>query len=517
MVVGLGGVPGAPPAALIHAPLAVEPAPVPRAAFLSAVAAATHFNALAAAVAADPAWMEATLGPAAAAGDAFTARLLALRRGTARTPGDDLALAITRSDYMVDGGQGGGGGGLADGGGGTEKKKGGPGLGPAGALLLQVELNTIASSFGCLGGAASALHADAAARAGWPADARARLPPNSAKASIAAALAAGAAAAGVGTDGIVLFVVQPGERNAYDQASLAEERWVSHGLVTVRATLEEVAAAGRLEGAEGDGPPEDPAAPAAGRPARRLTFGGRPVAVAYLRSGYSPADYPSEAAWTGRALLERSTAAVCPTAAWQLAGSKKVQQALAGAGVTEAFLERAGCAPPAAAQVRSHYAGLWSLDPGDHVTDASPDGKSALAALLQDAAARPGAYVLKPQREGGGNNTYGAQLAAAAAAAVADLGAGGSGGLGAFILMQRIQPAPHGATLVRGGVAPPAPVPCISELGIFGAWLGRGGVGGGPPLLNAPAGHLVRTKPAGADEGGVAAGFAVLSSPYLVG
>ena len=36
---------------------------------------------------------------------------------------------------------------------------------------------------------------------------------------------------------------------------------------------------------------------------------------------------------------------------------------------------------------------------------------------------------------------------------------------------------------------------------------------GGAVLRNRPAGHLVRTKLEGVDEGGVAAGFAVLSSP----
>jgi glutathione synthase len=35
-------------------------------------------------------------------------------------------------------------------------------------------------------------------------------------------------------------------------------------------------------------------------------------------------------------------------------------------------------------------------------------------------------------------------------------------------------------------------------------------------LLNKEAGHLVRTKTSSSNEGGVAAGFAVLDSPYLV-
>lgn len=34
-------------------------------------------------------------------------------------------------------------------------------------------------------------------------------------------------------------------------------------------------------------------------------------------------------------------------------------------------------------------------------------------------------------------------------------------------------------------------------------------------MLNKEAGHLLRTKISNSDEGGVAAGFAVLDSPYL--
>ncbi len=54
-------------------------------------------------------------------------------------------------------------------------------------------------------------------------------------------------------------------------------------------------------------------------------------------------------------------------------------------------------------------------------------------------------------------------------------------------------------------------VDTLSELGIYGTFVGRGDT----VILNAEAGHLIRTKAATSDEGGVAAGFAVLDSPYL--
>lgn len=52
----------------------------------------------------------------------------------------------------------------------------------------------------------------------------------------------------------------------------------------------------------------------------------------------------------------------------------------------------------------------------------------------------------------------------------------------------------------------------VSEVGIYGALVRKGPA----ELLNREAGHLVRTKAVTSNEGGVAAGFAVLDSPFLV-
>lgn len=66
--------------------------------------------------------------------------------------------------------------------------------------------------------------------------------------------------------------------------------------------------------------------------------------------------------------------------------------------------------------------GLWGLDDLD-----DPD----TAAVLQEAIEHPERFVLKPQREGGGNNLYGE-------AARQKLES--KKGLSAYILMQRIRP-----------------------------------------------------------------------------
>ena len=64
---------------------------------------------------------------------------------------------------------------------------------------------------------------------------------------------------------------------------------------------------------------------------------------------------------------------------------------------------------------------------------------------------------------------------------------------------------------VREGVAKRVMGSC--ELGVYGVFLGNGV---DAPSLNAPAGVLLRTKQEGCDEGGVAAGFAVIDSPLGV-
>lgn len=120
----------------------------------------------------------------------------------------------------------------------------------------------------------------------------------------------------------------------------------------------------------------------------------------------------------------------------------------------------------------------------------------------QAALADPDSYVLKPQREGGGNNLYGEELAAR-------LRQGGEG-LRAYILMQRIKPPPQKTLFVRQGGQSEGE--SLSELGIYGTYLKCGP----QVVLNKEAGHLVRTKTSSSNEGGVAAGYAVLDSPYLV-
>jgi glutathione synthase len=81
--------------------------------------------------------------------------------------------------------------------------------------------------------------------------------------------------------------------------------------------------------------------------------------------------------------------------------------------------------------------------------------------------------------------------------------------LASYILMQRILPPILPCTMVRHGKS--SDEDAVSELGIYGTYVRIGD----KVHMNECVGHVLRTKAAASNEGGVAAGFAVLDSPYF--
>lgn len=117
-------------------------------------------------------------------------------------------------------------------------------------------------------------------------------------------------------------------------------------------------------------------------------------------------------------------------------------------------------------------------------------------------------YVMKPQREGGGNNVY----RGAIPGRLAELP---EGHWGAYILMELITPPAVGNVILRNGRLEEGGVIC--ELGVYGACLWDRSVGvGGKVVYNEEAGYLLRTKGDQSEEGGVAAGFGCMDSVLLV-
>lgn len=127
-------------------------------------------------------------------------------------------------------------------------------------------------------------------------------------------------------------------------------------------------------------------------------------------------------------------------------GVKKVQQILSIPGRLERYVD-----VYTAELLRESFAGLYPLDD-------SPEGERAYKMALEN----PNAYVMKPQREGGGNNIYGSDIPDALRKMNPDERK-------AYILMDFIRSPPLENEMVREGQLIEGSV--ISELGIYGVYL----------------------------------------------
>ena len=363
---------------------------------------------------------------------------------------------------------------------------------------LQIEINTIASSFGCLSRKIGELHRYLLRRnAGSPSfeellmaldvdyysdpsTASTMIPENPSTRVIAFGIAMAHFLYGDST-AVVLFVVQPNERNFCDQRLLEIELWDIHGIRVEFLTLAQIETKCRL----GDG--------------NRLILGMddgevRDISVVYFRAGYTPDDYPTEVEWLARKVIEQSVATKCPTVAYQLVGAKRIQQRLSEPGVLERFLTS-----EESEQLRRCFVGQFKIGPDSEMDEAT---REAYERACCDGAN----WVLKPQREGGGNNIYGKDVSAFL------LENRNRSVLTAYVLMERIFPMVQKSLLLRQGKVDLHP--SVSEYGVYGVFLGDNS---DSPLMNECAGYLVRTKPVGVDEGGVATGYSVLSSLVLSG
>jgi glutathione synthase len=298
---------------------------------------------------------------------------------------------------------------------------------------------------------------------------------------------------------VVLFIVQEGETNTVDQRLLEFYLFKNHDLSVIRMSLTKAftqltfnSVTGALYVKEEDH--------------------DREVSIVYFRAGYAPTDYPDGLdgkEWKAREILERSRATKCPCLGYHLAGTKKVQQAVARPGVLERFFNMNDPIElDMVRRMRKSFAGLYSL--GDDATSVDLKVVQDIILLGQE-----GSYVLKPQREGGGYNYYGQVLAKKLKDHV-QVSEDGSlvldSSLAEFILMERLFPPSQNAILIRGGLVEGIGK-TISELGCFGSIVVSSD--GSEIIHNEYSGFLLRTKFSGVDEGGVASGFATLSSPYL--
>lgn len=128
-------------------------------------------------------------------------------------------------------------------------------------------------------------------------------------------------------------------------------------------------------------------------------------------------------------------------------------------------------------------------------------------AAIEMAIANPDHYVLKPQREGGCNNKYGLDIKHFLES-VKD-----KQERVAWILMNKIHPPIHKSYMIRPEIDMSTELQeLVSELGIFGVIIADEN----NVYMNKQSGHMLRTKVATANEGGVATGLGACDSLLLI-
>jgi glutathione synthase len=398
--------------------------------------------------------------------------------------------------------------------------------------LKQVEFNTISSSFGGLASLVTKLHTEIATFPtsehpfAYPSHpllsststsgpkSRGVPPPNEAVPTLTAGLAEAHKAYGPSKHSpplplCIIFLVQDNERNIFDQLALSTHLFTTHKIPSFRLPTSAILSQTSIP-------------PISTNPSRPLIYTppsspSTPyeVSVVYFRALYSPTEYTSPTIWAGRHHLERSCATKCPSILLHLSGSKKIQQVLTSlppdTDHLSAFLPHHH--KPTLDSLRSTFAPQYSLT--------TPEG---LDLALNPATAEN--HVLKPQREGGGNNIYRSNIPPF-------LKSLKESEYKAYILMQLIHPPADAKNTVLRSDGEVVSGNVISELGIFGTCLWKvpnlktaADEGGQidrdsvemelPEIMfNNEGGYLLRTKASGSDEGGVAAGFSSLDSVIL--
>ncbi|KAF2458765.1 hypothetical protein BDY21DRAFT_257094, partial [Lineolata rhizophorae] len=518
--------------AVLSEPIGVSifPTLFPRHLFEQALELQQSFNELYARVAADSEWLKETLSELVEA-DEFVRLLWGLyeevygedtREGTRkrRQRVQELSVGIWRSDYM-----------LWQALGGTDAERGDETAATARKSLgiKQVEFNTIACSGGAHGNIAADMHHYLDTTGLNPASLAlpgSTLPPNTTIEGIVATLAAAHAAyadqrARPDLETCILMLVQPYNYNVCDERPLEHALSQREGIPTFRvefggeflALTEELDRNFDSNSADDDAEEAPPPPLLFTHPLTRRTY---EVSVAYFRAGHEPRDYSETRPHhcTQPSSL-RSRAIKCPTLGAHLAGSKRVQAALAAPGALGRWVSDI----ETRARLEETFVEIWGQEKMEEVVAATGMGK----AEGKDAGDGGGdqrrgngggegpRYVLKPSREGGGNNVYGDKVPTF-------LSAVGQEQWKKYVLMDLIKGPDKNVFGTRNMLVLSEQVydgEVASELGVFGGCLWRNGKDV-QIVRNEGIGWSFKTKGKHMNEMSVVKGYGCFDCPRLL-
>jgi len=426
------------------APLTLFPSPFPRDAFYLAKEVQTSMNLLMHNISRDLSFIQESLKETIKVDD-FTKNLLKVYEDVERIGASQpLQFGLFRTDYMLNEGDG---------------------------RLLQVESNAISSGFANLGPKTTRLHQYLIKRY-FPRDVSYNLPENKADINFPSAFIRAWESYG-NPNAVILYVVEDRTVNLCDQRG--HDFTVADARPDIQIIRRSFTQLHECASVDND---------------RRLLIDKKiEVALVYYRHCYDPSHYTrGTASWGLRLKIELSRAIKCPSIGYHLSGVKKFQEILTKEEIVKKFLP-----DKEAHLLHSTFAGFWSLGDQD---------------VINMAITEPDKFVLKPQREGGGHNIYGRDIATVLPP-IRD-----SPEKLKYILMQLIR-APVIDNILMGPNVHPSighidQVTC--ELGIFGSILGSKNI----VSFNNEDGHVLRCKRLGINEGGICCGYGAIDSPLLI-
>ena len=218
------------------------------------------------------------------------------------------------------------------------------------------------------------------------------------------------------------------------------------------------------------------------------------IAVVYYRSGYGPHQYASEDAWEARKTLEVSKAIKWPHIDLQLLTFKKIQEALSDSAIWDELFG-------------SEFSSIQFLFKNQMFALDNPESTDTQE-IIEQAINNPDDFVLKTQREGGGNNYFGEDIPKILS---------GKDNLSQYSLMRRIRPIEYESILLKSSRVYVSK--CVAEIGVYGVLFVKHRVDDkdnhNEILTNQDVGFLMKTKGSSTNEGGVCAGYSCIECMYF--
>jgi len=276
-------------------------------------------------------------------------------------------------------------------------------------------------------------------------------------------------------DSIIVFVIQKNETNIFDQCSISDELYNKYKIATKRLTLNEIKK-NCVQDESGN-----------------LTIDGKLISMFYFRAGYCESDFQDEESWQGRELIELSTAIKVPDINTFLTTFKVFQYELSKPHVMKHYCDNELIIN----DILRFFGGIY------YIRDMNDEAKKELFSKIKS---DPTKYIMKPMREGGGNNIYGDKLKEL----IPEEGNEPGDILNISVIVDKIDSALHESLVLRNEKI--SVQNSISEFSIYGIVLSNDNIF----KINKSASFLVRTKNKDEIEGGIMEGAGAVDLPCLV-